>query len=66
MRGVAMLPGATELTRMWCGANSTAMLRTRLIKPALAAPYEAWLGADCTPSTEEMQTMLPGAPRRDD
>ena len=38
MRGVMMLPGAMALTRMSWGDHSTAMVRTRFIRPAFAAP----------------------------
>src|SRR5215218_7859333 len=58
-RGVHTTPGATALTRMLSGPNSTAADLTSAIRPALAAPYAAWRGADVRPDTDATNVIVP-------
>ena len=48
--GVAMMSGATVLTRMLLAPHSLAMVRARLVAPALAAPYRGVVGHAVEPA----------------
>ena len=64
IRGVTIAPGAIAFTRMPVAAHSADIVFTRFIRPALAAPYEAWSAALWMPSTDATHTIEPLLPRR--
>src|SRR5262245_32618458 len=59
---VRQMSGATALTRMPCGASSSASVRVRLTTPALAAAYAAYSGAARPASIDTTLTTLPPRP----
>src|SRR4051812_29611071 len=60
--GVAIVPGATEFTRMPYWPHSTAAVRMKPTMPALEAAYGMPYGMAVRPAMDAMSTMLPPLP----
>ena len=57
--GVTMFPGATALTLMLCGANSTASIRVKPWMAILDTPYARQPGTPLCPKIEPTLIILP-------
>ena len=60
--GVSTNDGATALTRMCCGACSSASVCVNCATAAFAAPYAAKCGEPFMPCSEQMFTIAPPSP----